>query len=834
MILPLIGCNQIVDVRTGDICVTIKRRKEPSLTSDALLQQQSKFEVWGKIKSLTIGNQECSEACGKDYAIEDVAPLFFEQSDYIINARSLSGNALFFDHADKNVREAVSRPDEDEPDRLYGVVNFGSEVGYSNLLFYDDQGNRLLLEIEVFPSKLSYKEDYEAIRNDINEMVEAAAIDFINSTYVKGNISSVKNDVPAIFFSLINQLFEKYYKAGSVIMIKPNHKLIAEHNVVPAHKIKRTDNKTYQWITKHPGQAKKSKGNIQVNSALTVQKRITYDTVENQLVKFMFTATTKKLLDFKKKYLASFRDPEKSADQEIIDRIDFMNAKIKGLLRNPVFEEVSDLKGTNTMSLVFQMAPGYRDLYRYFQLIQRGISFSGEVYNFSMKETSTLYEYWCFVKLVNIMKKRYTLVDKGRDIIKANRKGVTVTLSKERKSVVKFIDTKTGDTFELIYNPGEYPSDTVKQIPDNVLSLKKRKNNQDKTADYQYVFDAKYKVEMSPDEYYPDDKPGPKVTDINTMHRYRDAIVSKSGDQSERLMFGAYVLFPYPNTEEEYKNHQFYKSIDSVNIGGLPFLPGKTELAEKLLVKLVGESDTSAFERSILPKGMEERLAKVDWTRRDVLVGSLRSKEQWDECYAKNYYYVPIKNMPTNSRQANYIAIYQSKNLYGKDAGILYYGEVLQTQVLPRKEINSLPSHASAEEKYYRFTIKEWKELDERIAYEAEWVYKPRYTNLFLLQNCKKTFELFNIKNEEDYRLVSELRRIQTNIVAVQDNPKDLFVKINDSISVYNDEGYIYVYVDGEERLKKQTELFAEHPSIVFTEIQAIIDQTNETVENIV
>ncbi len=44
----------------------------------------------------------------------------------------------------------------------------------------------MLIEIEVFPSKLSYKDDYELIRNDINEMVEGAVIDFINSTYSLG------------------------------------------------------------------------------------------------------------------------------------------------------------------------------------------------------------------------------------------------------------------------------------------------------------------------------------------------------------------------------------------------------------------------------------------------------------------------------------------------------------------------------------------------------------------------------------------------------------------------------------------------------------------------
>lgn len=84
----------------------------------------------------------------------------------------------------------------------------------------------MLIEIEVFPSKLSYKDDYELIRNDINEMVEEAVIDFINSTYSLGTTCESRTNVPAIFFMLINQLFDKYYRATKVIMQTPNHKLL--------------------------------------------------------------------------------------------------------------------------------------------------------------------------------------------------------------------------------------------------------------------------------------------------------------------------------------------------------------------------------------------------------------------------------------------------------------------------------------------------------------------------------------------------------------------------------------------------------------------------------
>ena len=160
MILPLSGSNRIIEVTASDIKVTIKRRKTTSLFSDALLGQKSKVEIWGNIEKLIVCGCECTPI-NKNYSQEETVPLFFEQEDYIISALSLKGEPIHFDHVDKYIREAITPVDDDEPNCLSGVINFGNNVGYSNLIFYDDLGNRLLIEIEVFPSKLSYKEDYE-------------------------------------------------------------------------------------------------------------------------------------------------------------------------------------------------------------------------------------------------------------------------------------------------------------------------------------------------------------------------------------------------------------------------------------------------------------------------------------------------------------------------------------------------------------------------------------------------------------------------------------------------------------------------------------------------
>ncbi|GMA49400.1 hypothetical protein GCM10025857_07570 [Alicyclobacillus contaminans] len=109
-----------------------------------------------------------------------------------------------------------------------------------------------------------------------------------------------------------------------------------------------------------------------------------------------------------------------------------------------------------------------------------------------------------------------------------------------------------------------------------------------------YNFDAEYRLNPAiPGSDYVrtyGTVPGPEEADINTMHRYRDAIVHLDEDgRYQRSMYGAYVLFPYAD-QERYRGHHFHRSIDSVNVGGLPFLPGATRLVGELLDRLLDVS----------------------------------------------------------------------------------------------------------------------------------------------------------------------------------------------------------------------------------------------------
>ena len=110
-------------------------------------------------------------------------------------------------------------------------------------------------------------------------------------------------------------------------------------------------------------------------------------------------------------------------------------------------------------------------------------------------------------------------------------------------------------------------------------------------TDRVYIFDAKYRI-------YVDNNGNicPMDDDINIMHRYRDSIVSKSSinNSFKYESVGAYVMFPCSD-EKTFEENKYYKSIEKVNIGALPMLPGSTSLMKKHLCDIINESYMEAI-----------------------------------------------------------------------------------------------------------------------------------------------------------------------------------------------------------------------------------------------
>lgn len=719
---------------------------------------------------VSIYSEVKEESCGQFFT-KKVVPLFFEQRNYEICIEYTKNNPdeeITFWHDNINIREKIT-PTGKKSTLLSGIVNFGNEIGLSSFVIRINGKDYLKFEIEVFPAKLDYRKDYQFLLQDVADEVYNLAFDFLKKTYQEMGVIEKHGNSDNEFFSIIGRIFNKLIHAADMIVTHTHHELKIYHEQVQAHKVKRLDNGSLKWMERHPEKAYKTKtGRVCFEIVQTTKKQATYDTYENKLVKFILLSAYKRLGNIRVLYIKMIGS-ERKKDIEVIKQIDKMCNELHRRMEFTFLKQVSKVNEHQSMSLVFSMAPGYKELYKCYLMLQKGLSLHGEMFHMSMKDTALLYEYWCFIKLNNLLKnglnsngkRKYQLIK--QDILKVDRSGLVVTLKKGNPSRVEYLNPFNGEKIELSYNPRVTSLPTISQKPDNVLSLSKRENGHK----YEYVFDAKYRINMaSPGSDYARDfkSPGPELDTINAMHRYRDAIVCGNGMDKpyERRMYGAYVLFPYDN-ETEYMNHKFFESIGKMNIGGLPFLPGTTTLVEKFLDELIIDSADSAFERATLPSGIEDKLKHIDLMERNVLVGLLSRKEQLDLCLKNNFYHIPVKEIADDSFPFEYIAIHQTKELFGENAGIVYYGKIKRCIKLKRSDIIEVPiaKKNNSDELYYRFDIIEWIQLDSKI--EVDRMRRSYYTNIHLLKYCKYRPEL-SLTSVEQLRLYTELKRLTDSI----------------------------------------------------------------------
>ena len=171
------------------------------------------------------------------------------------------------------------------------------------------------------------------------------------------------------------------------IVNQPHHLLQTYHEVMPSHKIKQTDNRSLRWIEKHPNHAKRKDGQIKVDRAMAVKRQVSFDTKENRLTKYMLKDTVKRLEFLKKQYLRL----QRGEDPEITNKINGMIGNLNRRLHNSFLAEVGSTTENTGMSLVFSMAPGYRELYKYYLMLQRGLDITGDVFNISVKDLAVLY-----------------------------------------------------------------------------------------------------------------------------------------------------------------------------------------------------------------------------------------------------------------------------------------------------------------------------------------------------------------------------------------------------------------------------------------------------------
>lgn len=656
-----------------------------------------------------------------------MVPTFFEDGKYQIAMENKADNELTIVHMDTNIEDNLLKI----ANVKVGIIEFTSDIGYSTFDIIN-KGKRILsFTIEVFPSKMDYMKDYKDLIKEVNDEICGLAFEFIGKTYLNTKLVDTNNQSNSEYINILKIIFDDIEKALKRIEHNTKHKVENNYLVVNSHKAKVVSNKTMDYIRKHPSNLEESKkGKIVISDksyipskVIEIQKRTTTNIFENRYVKYMILNIIKRLKYIEKSIRKNYNDNN--------SWVSFIHAKINVLNKHlqEHFKEVDDLKEKKSMTLVFQMAPGYKDMYKKYILLNKGLDIGKDLYKITPKKIYKLYEVWCYLKLHNILK------DLGYEVCEYNIAKFTdngLYFSLLQNDEAKMIYKSSNSKLELWYNKSYGSLPTTNQRPDTVLCIRNISDNNDERM---YIFDAKYRVSIDANG-----QAGPMEDDINVMHRYRDSIVGELNNemQFKYKTFGAYVMFPYID-EKKFITHKFYKSIEKVNIGAFPMLPGSTSLITEHLRKIINATKLEAKSERVL---IDEYDDYSKFKLENVMIANAKDNMHLNIYKENLFYHVPEKSLNNIRLNVEYVAFYQSNKAFGEDAGIRYYGKIKEIIRYKRSECLEIPCRKGfEEEKYLRINFEWIKEISkiEPIQYGTQLV---TYTTLYLLLNAQNIHEL--------------------------------------------------------------------------------------------
>src|SRR5699024_5959300 len=323
------------------------------------------------------------------------------------------------------------------------------------------------------------------------------------------------------------------------------------------------------------------------------------------------------------------------------------------------------------------------------------------------------------------------------------KEGLFVSLQSNNRAKHVFRHPVTKEEITLIYQKSYRSMPTTTQIPDTVLEIEKK----GKDYTFNYIFDAKYRIDFALEGSSYGNRyslPGPMEEDINTMHRYRDSIVSTYDGPYQRTSFGAYVLFPWTD-EDMYQQHDFYKSIDQVNIGGLPFLPNATTLEENVIETIIDKSPEEIHQEGILPQGSPEKWKSQNQDK--VIVGLVATQEDYEKSITEKVYTISKHNLRKKWQEAKYVALYLKQGA-GPANGVTMYATI--------EEIDF-------KDNYVLFHVDTWVHLEHVIQPVNYGIANYVMTTIDALQSAKELPELF-MKSEEEAVLWRMLRRVSDQV----------------------------------------------------------------------
>ena len=512
------------------------------------------------------------------------------------------------------------------------------------------------IAIEVRSIKTSYREDYrfmlEAITEKCTDLIMQATSPVSHNFEV--DFSNEKQETIYQRFAFIKSVInsDEFKESVHKVISSPSTAWMEELESTDTRKIKRfRSSEVRQLINRSPRSKVPNKHPISRNGLHSLPTRIkttrkidTVDTPENRFIKYALQTYLKfcnSIGSFSKKDTRLYREVKSISDS------------LQNHLNHSIFQEISRPQTLKLNSPVLQRKEGYREILRswlMFDLAAKLVWKGGEdVYKANKRDVATLYEYWLFFTLLEMLGEIFQINSKATsELIQKTQDGLGLQLKQGKHTALHGVYKAGARNLNIKFSfnrtfsgKNKYPDSgswTKSMRPDYTLSIWPEKISESQAEKEELIvhlhFDAKYKIEKLLEiidhekveneldgewlnlEKKEESKGKYKNADLLKMHTYKDAI---------RRTGGAYILYP---GKEKLQEKGFHELIPG--LGAFPVRPNKTDN---------GTADLQAFIVDVLEHFLNRtsHREKMAYRTFDIHKNKPNSlKESIPEAYGKN------------------------------------------------------------------------------------------------------------------------------------------------------------------------------------------------------
>lgn len=503
-------------------------------------------------------------------------PRLFEETAYSLYVRGGDGRSVAVEHRDPVILRGLRASEGGRV--VHGRVDFGGQVGRSEFTVRVDGEPELDFEVEVFPAKLDYAEDYARLREETGEILTGLVLEYLRSTFHLGVDRHALRPTRLEWLALLRHAADDLERAVAEIARQPRPRLAAAEEAVRAERVRRPDARVRRAVLRGSGAGRA----LAFDGAAPVRERIphgrprpTLDTPEHRWIAAQLAGARRRLAALRREEGELPPTPRRA---RALEEMDALERRVARMLRAGPLSAAAGEPPPGLASPQLTRAPGYREAHRACLLLRLGLGLEGGPVRLAVKDLALLYEYWCFLALARTLAARSGSPLPAGRLLAVEERGLRVLLKRGREQSLAF-DLGGGLHAVLTYNPrfGGEPL-LVPQQPDLLLEVRRPDGS---TA--RVVLDAKYRVTAEPEYVERYGSPGPPEDALNVLHRYRDAIVRPGrGAGTERLVARAAALFPFREAEPgAFRASRLWRSLGGLGVGAIPLLPGSTGYLEE-------------------------------------------------------------------------------------------------------------------------------------------------------------------------------------------------------------------------------------------------------------